>query len=133
MDIFLEVKKYCENIEELIDNVFKEDIIKYEDSARNKKYTRKVNINFLNIIESLIRALLNYSINLIKLDKIKFFDFFYSFISIEANLQKINKKFFLFSKELYNIKTIIKIEEAYKYNHEEFENNYEKIMTNLLQ
>ena len=131
-DIFIEVDKFCDNIEELMTKIIKEEIIKYEESERNKKYTEKVNINFSYILESLSRAILSFSIDLLKFDKAKFYDYFYTFTSIEANLQKINKKLFLFSKELYNIKTIIKIEEAFKYNHDEFENNYEIIMNNLL-
>ena len=67
------------------------------------------------------------------MDKNKFFELFQSFISIEANIQKINRKFILFSKELYNLRAIIKIQESYKCNYEWFENNYEKITNNLLQ
>ena len=109
------------------------NIARYEVSNRNKKYTKIVNINFFYIIESLLRGILLFSIELIKNDKAKFYEFLYSFTSIEANLQKLNKKFYLYSKEIYNIRTIIKIEEEYKYNHEQFEKNYEKIMNNLLQ
>jgi hypothetical protein len=83
-------------------------------------------------MEALRRAMLIYSIELIKKDKAKFFEYLYTLPSIEANLQKINKKFYLFSKELYNIRSIIKIDEAYKSNHEQFELNFEKIMNNLL-
>ena len=131
-DVFIEIQKYCENIEELMIKIIEEDKIKYEESERNKKYTAIVNANFSIILESLLRGTLIHSIDLLKFDSAKFYDYLYSFTSIEANLQKINKKFFLLSKELYNLKTIIKIEESYKYNHEEFENNYEKIMNNLL-
>jgi hypothetical protein len=92
-----------------------------EISERNRKYTKTVNINFFNIVESLIRGVLLFSIELIKKDKVKFFEFFYTFTSIEANLQKINKKLYLYSKEIYNIRNIIKIEKEYKYNHEQFE------------
>ncbi len=132
-DSFIEVQKYCQNIEEYMISILKEGKIQIEISDRNKKYTKIVNIAFFNIIESLLRGILLYSIELIKKDKVKFFEFFNSFTFIEANLQKINKKFYLYSKEIYNIRTIIKIEEEYKYNHEQFEENYEKIMNNLLQ
>jgi len=57
----------------------------------------------------------------------------HTFISIEANLQKLNKKFYLYSKEIYNIRVIIKIEEGFKNEHDIFEKNFEKIMNNLLQ
>ena len=132
-DTYIEVKKYCNNIEDYMTNILNEEKIKYEISKRNKKYTKIVNINFFNVIESFLRGVLLYSIELIKKDKVKFFEFFYSFTSIEASFQKINQKFYLYSKEIYNIRTIIKIEEEYKYNHEQFEKNYEKIMNNLLQ
>jgi len=133
LDIYVEIYKYCNNIDDLIIKVLDENIIKYEISERNKKYTEIVNIHFFNIFESLLRAILLYSIELKKQDKAKFFEYFYSLTLVEAILQRINKKFYLFSKELYNIRYIIKIEEGYKSNHEQFENNYEKIMNNLLQ
>ena len=132
-DIYIELEKYCPNIEERMMNILEEDIIKYEISERNRRYTKIVNINIFNIIESLLRAILLYSIELINKDKVKFYEYFYSLTSIEANLQKINKKYYLFSKEIFNIRYIIKIEEAYKYNHDQFENNYENIINNLLQ
>ena len=132
-DIFIDVVKYFGNLEEYMNNILDEEIIKYEISERNKKYTKIVNINFFNLIESLIRAILLYSIELMKKDQAKFFDYFYYLTTVEANLQKMNRRYFLFSKEIYNIKYIIKIEEAYKYNHEEFEKNYEAIMNNLLE
>ena len=132
LDIYIEISRYCENIEDLITKILEEGNIKYEISERNKNYTEIVNINFFNLMESLIKAILLFSIELIKKDKAKFFEYLYSLTSIEASLQKINKKFFLFSKELYNIRSIIKIDEAYKSNHEQFEINYERIIDNLL-
>ena len=73
-----------------------------------------------------MRAVLLFSFDLLKLDKAKYYEFFYSLNSIEANLQKINKKFYLFSKEIFNLRNIIKIHESYKNNANQFENNYEK-------
>ena len=132
LDIFLEVNKYCDNIEDYMSKILEENIIKYEISERNKKESKIVNINFFNIMESLLRAILVYSKELMKIDKVKFYDFFHSFSSIKVNLQKINDKLKLFSKEIYNIEYIIKIEEAYKNSYEQFENIYEKIVDNLL-
>ena len=134
LDIFIEVYKYCENLEGLMIKILNEEKIKYEISERNKAYTEDVNINFFNIMESLIRAILIYGIEINKKDKkIKFYEYLYALPSIEANLQKINKKLLLYSKEIYNIRSIIKIEEAYKSNPEQLENNFERIMNNLLQ
>ena len=133
IDTFVEMLNYCENIEEYIINVLKEDLIKYEISPRNKKYTKIVNLNFFIIIEAFLRATLLFSIDLLKKDKAKFYEFLYSLSSIEANLQKINKKFFLYSKEICNFRNIIKIQESYKNNAIQFENNYDKIILNLLQ
>ena len=132
LDIYTEISRYCENIEDLMTKVLSEEKIKYEISDRNRNYTEIVNIHFFNLMESLLKAILLFSIELIKKDKAKFFEYLYTLTSIEASLQKINKKFFLFSKELYNIRSIIKIDEAYKSNHEQFEENYEDIMNNLL-
>ena len=130
---FISIIKYSENIDEYILNILNEGIIKYEISERNKNYTQIVNNTFYIIIESMIRGALLSSAKLLKNDKVKFYEFFYSLTSIEANLQKINKKFYLFSKEIFNIRTIIKIEEGYKSNHEEFEQNYDNFIKNLLQ
>ena len=132
-DIFIDIQKYCKNIEELMGNILDDEIIEYEISERNKKYTKNINISLFNLIESLMRAILSYSIELINKDKVKFFEYFYYLTTVEATLQKINKKYLLFSKEIYNIRYIIKIEEAYKSNHEQFENNFVNIMNNLLQ
>ena len=131
-NIFIDVKKYCNNIEERICIILNENIIKYEISDRNKEYTKEVNINFFNIIESLSRAILLYSVELIKIDKNKFLEYFNMFTLIEANLQKFNNKYNLYSKELGNLKTIIKVHESYKNNNEQLIYNYEKIMNNLL-
>ena len=133
LDTFVEVLNYSNNLEDYIIKVLKENVIKYEISERNKKYTKIVNINFFIIIEAFLKAVLLFSIDLLKEDKAKFYEFFYNLNSIEANLQKINKKYFLFSKEIYNFRNIIKIQESHKYNVNQFENNYEKIINNLLQ
>ena len=133
LDTFIEVQNFSDNIEEYIINVLKEENMKYEISNRNKKYTKIVNINFFIIIEAFLRAVLLFSVDLLKKDKAKFYEFFYSLSSIEANIQKINKKLFLYSKEIYNFRNIIKIQESYKYNINQFEINYEKIIKNLLQ
>ena len=131
-DIFVELFKYCENIEELMIQVLEKNDIQYEISNRNQKHTKIVNICFYNILESLIRSILIFSIE-IHNDKVKFFEFIYSLTSIEASLQKINKKFYLYSKEIYNIRSLIKIEEAFKNNLEPFIKNYENIMENMLE
>ena len=111
----------------------KEDSIKYEESERNKKYTRIVNISLFNIVESFIRAILLYSQELLnENEKEKFFEYFKIFPFIESSLQKINKENRLYSKEIYNIRNIIKIEEAYKSNQELFWENYNTIVENIL-
>ena len=133
LDTFVDIQKYCENIEEYMINIMNEDKIKYEISERNKKYTKIVNINFFNIIESLLGGVLLYSIEILKKDQVLFFEYLYNFTSIEANIQKLNKKFYLYSKEIFNIRAIIKIEEGYRNIHDIFIKIYEKIVNNLLQ
>ena len=135
LDIFIEVNKYCENIEERIIKVLDEEKIKDEISERNQEHSRKVNLSFFYIIESFIKAILLYSVELIKKDNdiAKFYDYFYSLQLLETLFQKINKNLYLYSKEIYNIRSIIKIEEALKQNHEQFEKNYDTIMNFLFQ
>ena len=132
-NILIDIQKYKDKFEECIIAILDEKIIKYEISERNKEYTKIVNIPLYNILESLIRSILLFSKDLIKINKNKFYEFFGYFKSFEAILQKINRKYYLFSKEIFNLRYIIKIEEAYKYNYEQFYNNYEIIMDNLLQ
>ena len=106
--------------------------IKYENNDQNKKYIKKVNYFLFNIIESLIESMLIYSIDLERKDINKFYDYFYTFIPAEASLQKINKKYNIGSKQIFNLNSIIKIQESHKLNHQEFELYYEKIVTSLL-
>ena len=84
-------------------------------------------------MESFLRVIFTYSIELIQKDKDKFFEYFYYLTSIEGNMETINRKYFLYSKEIFNLKYIIKIEQSYKSNHEQFKINYIKIMNNLLE
>ena len=129
-DTLNELQKYCKNIEEYMKI---EEKIKNEICERSNKYPKTFSHTiFLNIIESLIREILLFSIELIKKDKDAFSEFFKFFKFLEDSLQKINIKYNLNSKEIYIIRTIIKIEEECKYNHDQFERNYEKIMDNLL-
>ena len=130
-EIYLEILNYCDNIEEIMKNYLDEKKIKYEESERSKKYTKTVNICLFCIIESFIRSILIYSKELIIKDKAKFKEYFKKFPLIETSLQKINKKYYLFSKEIYNLRNIIQIEEAYKDNYEQFENKYNEIIDNL--
>ena len=132
-EAFITIQKYCDNIEEYMKNILNEDKIKYVISERNKKYSQIVNINLYNIIESFLRGILLFTKDLLEKDKLAFNEFFFSLPSIEANIHKINKKFYLFSIEIYNLRTIIKIKEAFINNTENLEKNYEKIINNLLQ
>ena len=133
LDIYMEVIKYCDNIEEKMKIVLDEEKIKDELSERNQAHTKTVNLNFFYLMESFIKAILSYSVELKNNDNAKFYDYFYSLPLIEAIFQKVNTKLYLYSKEIYNIRSIIKIEESLKHNHEQFENNYEKIMNILFQ
>ena len=77
-DIYLDIKKYNNNIEEKMSELLDDtNIIKYEISERNKDYTKIVNITLFLIIESLLRCILVYSIALIKKDKNELFSNFY--------------------------------------------------------
>ena len=133
LDAFIEVNKYCNDIEEKMIKVIDEENIKDEVSERNQEHSKKVNSSFFYMIESLIKSILSFSVELIENDNAKFYDFFYTLPLIETILQKINQKLYLYSKEIYNIRTIIKIEEALKQNHEQFENKYKNIMNILFQ
>ena len=132
-NIFIEFQEYGINIEDQMCKILEEDKIKYEISSRNEEYTEFVNLNIFMIFESLIRSILLFSIVLNKIDKTKFYKYICSFNFLKTNLEQLNKKYNLFSKELYNLQTIIKILEFHDYNIDHFTNNYEKIMNNLLE
>ena len=129
---YLDVIKYCENFQDIVEKYLEENKIKYEESKRKKNYSEIVNICLFKIIESFLRAILIYSMELIKSDKVKFIEYFRIFPLIETSFQKINKKYNLSSKEIYSLRYIIKIEESYKNNRELFEKNYTRIIDNLL-
>jgi hypothetical protein len=57
-----------------------ENNIKYEISNRNKEYTKIVNLNIFNFIESFIRSILLFNINLIKLKKLNFMNILVIFL-----------------------------------------------------
>ena len=63
----------------------------------------------------------------------KFYDFFKLFPAIETDFQKLNKKYYLHNKEIYNLGSIIKFKEFYRYNNEKFEQYFKDIINNLLE
>ena len=128
MDIFLEISKYNDHFIDIFEKIINENKMKFVISLRSNEYQKIVNISFFKLIEAIIRGILIYSIELFKKDKVKFYEYFSHFVSIETNLQKINRKLYLFSIEIYNLRIIIRIDEVYKLN----ENEYEKILMNLL-
>ena len=115
----------------MLKSLNKNNIIFYNNN-QNKRYIKKVNQFLFNLIESLIESMLLYSVELKQKDINKFYDYFYTFIPTEANLQKINIKYDICSKQIFNLNSIIKIEECYKKNRDEFVLNYDKIINNLI-
>ena len=71
-DRYLDISKFVNNFEITMENIVEENKIRYEVSLRNQKYTKTVNIYIFNIVESFIRSILSYSIDLIKIDRVKF-------------------------------------------------------------
>ena len=133
IDIILNIKKFCNiNIEDSLLNLLNENKIKYQSSNEKKAYIKIVNYSLFCIIESLIREILLNSIDLIENDITIFYDYFFSFKALEANLQKINKKYDLNSIQIYNLTMILKIYDTYKYNQKHFENNYKYMIKNIL-
>ena len=131
IDIVLILKNYLKNIEDYIIDSINSKIIKYQQSE-NENYSKTVNYFFFYFIESLLRAILSFSVELIQNDKSIFYEYFSYFKVIEASLQKINKKYNLNSKQILNINLILKIYEVYKYNQKDFEISYKSIIKNLL-
>ena len=129
---FINIQEYNLDLENQMNMILEENIIKYEISERNKDYTKIVNSGIYNIIESMLRSLLLFSSELIKQDIEQFYKYSCSFPSLLADFEKINKKYYLFSKEIYNLSLIIKIQEYHKCNMELFEKYYEKLMDALM-
>ena len=91
-----------------------------------------MNKSFYYLIESFLRSIMVLSIELIKNDEIIFKEFF-SYIKTIINIfENLDKKYNLYSKEILNIKILIKIEESYKSSFKFLKINYEKIIKNLL-
>ena len=132
-DAFLDLERYCKNIKNKIYEIICKNIIKYEISDRNDEFSKIVNLHWFLIIESITRAMLINSIDLFNQDRNKFYDFFRIFPSLETNFQKLNKKYYLYNKEIFNLDTIVKINESYKYSIDKFEKYYKDIVTNLLE
>ena len=128
-EVYIEIGKYNENFDEIIYKILSENKMNYEISSRNEEQTKLVNICFFKLIESIIRGILIYSIELLEKDRAKFIEYISSFVAIEAIIQKINRTYFLFSKEIYNLRTIIKIDESNKFISDDL---YKKIIENLL-
>ena len=132
LKIYLDFSKYCNNIEERIEQIFNQKLIIYEISSRNKNYTKIVNNCFYFLIEAILRCILAFSLELIKIDKTQFRKLLNDLNIIEKIFSNINMKFFLFSKELINFQILVKIKDSCKSNEYLFENNYEKIIIILL-
>ena len=132
-DILLDIKKYCNNIEDKIYEIIGKNIIRYEISEKNDEYSKLVNLHWFLIIESFTRAILINSMELFKKDRNKFYDFFGLFPAIEASFQKLNKKYYLCNKEIFNLDSVVKLNEFYKHNIDKFEKYYNDIVNNLLE
>ena len=128
---YLEIIKYSENFIDIMKAYLNEKKIIYEESSRNPRYTKIVNMCLFNIYESFIRALLIQSQKLLEKDKAKFVEYIQLLSRVEISLNKINSDLYLMSKEIYSLKNIIKIIEAFKDNQVLFDTNYNKIINNL--
>ena len=132
LTIFEEFSNYCENIHERIIKILDEKIINYEKNTKNKNNFQITNKHFYILIEAFIRCILLFSLELNKIDKIKFKNFFDFLNQTDKFLQNLNIKFSLFSKEIINLKVLLKIEESCEEVYEQFETNYKKIITNSI-
>ena len=130
---FLEIKIYCNNFEDNIYEIISNNIIKYEISERKDEISKLVNLHWFLIIECFTRSILIDSMEIFKHDRNKFYDFFKLFPAIETDFQKLNKKYYLHNKEIYNLGSIIKFKEFYRYNIEKFEQYFTDIINNLLE
>ena len=131
IDIMLEPKNYFPVEKYMFKTLNKNQII-FDEHNQKKRYIKKVNNFFYYIIESLIESMLVYSVELAKKDMNKFYDYFYTFTPAEASIQKLNMKYNINSKQIFNLNSIIKIHECYKFNQNKFEECYSKIINNLL-
>ena len=133
LNIFIDIEKYGFDIEKKIILILEENKIKYEISKRNPEYTEIVNLGIFKIIESIIRTILLISVDIYKVNKNNFYKYITSLNSIRACFEQINKKYYLFSKELNNFRIFTKLIEYYKDNIELLEINFEKIMGYILE
>ena len=128
-EVYLDMIKFNGKFEQDVDKIICENRMKYEISKRNEGYTKIVNISLFKIVEAIIRASLINCKELIKIDKIKFLEYLSVLPAMEAILRKINRTYNLFSKEIYSLRNIIKINETFKFT----EKVFEQIIINLLE
>ena len=123
---FLLTEDYCKKIQEIMMEILNKDDIIYLTSF----IKRTSNNNFFLIFETLLRAFIIYSIELINKDKNIFYKYLSSFYAIITNMENISNKFNFFSNEISNVKTIINTQENMQ--KDKFEIVYIKIVNNLL-
>ena len=113
------------------ENMIIENKVNLEKSERNPIYTHINKISFFYVIENLLKQIMFIFNNK------NFLNMYNYYVDIKCyltNLFKLEKRFLLFSKELFNLKIIIKIFEYYEKNTKEKVNinEYEKVIRKII-
>ncbi len=109
LNMFNTIQSYKDNLFEIIIDIIDNNEIKFEVSARNPEYKKKVNLAFFYIFESCIKSILNDANFLIDLNDVTYFDFSNKIKNILQNAMQVEINLRLFSKEIFNLQSFIQI------------------------
>ena len=127
---YLYKSNYSKNLIGCFRDMIKDNKVNMEVSERNPPYTHINKISFFYVIENL----LTYMINIFgRKDFLSMYDYYKESKCFLINLFKLEKRFLLFSKEIFNYTIIINIFEYYeKSDKEKVAKEYEKIIRKIV-
>ena len=112
-EVFCILSSYLPETFDSMKEIIKSKKINIED-RRNPSYKKIVNGVYFILIESLLKSIYKNIESIFGLEIYVFYPFFDSLIFIEANFNKINQKFLLYSNELYSLRNILSVYNIFK-------------------
>ena len=127
---FLNQDEKSNNIIKILKNMILENKTNMEESERSPNYSHINKISFFYIIENLLRYIQS---NFKKRDFLNMYEYYKKIKIYLSNLFKLEKRFLLFSKEIFNFSLMINIFEYFeKSDKEKVVNEYEKLIKKII-
>ena len=114
LEIYCLLNSKLSNIYDTIKDIIESKEIITEISDRNPYYKKRVNEIFYIIIESFLKSLYKNKDKIFLLEDFNYYSFFDSLTLVEATLNKINQKFYLYSNEIYSLRNLISLYKIFK-------------------